>query len=146
MGNLLCSRSKNDTTLVSVSPSSPRSPRFKRASQLSTTQNGASPDADSLLKLSLDAFCRTLHLQDPHALRNLHIPPDVAQHVVDRLIETTKLDDVSVRFLKGQTLFQLDLNSYPEPIQLEWVRCLISESLEILDLSWTQVNKYWLFY
>ena len=69
------------------------------------------------------------------------IPPDVAQLLLDRLIETETLNDAAVLRLQGQLFFELHLDAYPEPIREFWIRgFLATEALEVLDLSRTQIT------
>ena len=134
---LICSRNKRDT----LDPLSPRiSPfgRFSRRKSLRASENRREFVVEgSLLASSLDTLARTLHFQDPSALARL--PSDLAQLVLNRLIEGGTLKDATVILLQGQPFYQLCLDSYPEPIREFWVRNLITDSLQYLNLSRTQV-------
>lgn len=93
---------------------------------------------DSLLGACLDVVVGTLHLQDPAALQAL--PLDLAQLLLDHLVETGKLNDAAVLCLQGQHFYQLNLDAYPEPIRDFWVRFLVRQSLESVVLSRTAVR------
>jgi hypothetical protein len=135
---VLCSKQSKEDPLLSprISPFG----RFTRRNSKQYDLRRTFVAEGSLLAASLDTLCKTLHLQSPAALSRL--PADLAQLLLDRLVQTGKLNDASVLRLQGQAFFQLCLDSYPNSIRDFWVRFLITESIEILDLSRTQVRNY----
>lgn len=133
---ILCSKSKRDP-LGTVSPRLSPFGRFSRRISQQSELTRSFVNEGTLLAASLDTLCKTLHLQSLDALCQL--PADLAQLLLDRLVQTGKLNDASVLRLQGQAFYQLCLDSYPNPIRDFWVRFLITESIEVLDLSRTQV-------
>jgi hypothetical protein len=137
---ILCSKSKHEhdplgTLAARISPFG----RFsRRISQQLTTRRNFVVEG-TLLAASLDTLVKTLHLQSPAAL--CYLPVDLAQLLLERLVQTGKLNDASVLRLQGQAFYHLCLDSYPHPIRDFWVRFLITESIEVLDLSRTQVGN-----
>lgn len=68
------------------------------------------------------------------------LPPDIAQLLLNKLVEKERLDDGVVLRLQGQFFFELLLDAYPEPIKDFWVRFLASELLQTIDLSRTRIT------
>jgi hypothetical protein len=136
---ILCSKQNKHDLLGTLSPRISPFGRFTRRISQQCGLRRTFVNEGTLLVASLDTLCKTLHLQTPAALCQL--PADLAQLLLDRLVQTGKLNDASVLRLQGQAFYQLCLDSYPNPIRDFWVRFLITESIEVLDLSRTQVKK-----
>ncbi len=93
----------------------------------------------SLLEKALHTVVASLPTQDPAALARL--PPDLAQLLLEALISSGRLTDASVVRLQGMAFYAVALDAYPDPIRDTWVRCLVTDALETLDLSRTQVSS-----
>ncbi|KAH7623687.1 hypothetical protein NADE_008510 [Nannochloris sp. 'desiccata'] len=139
---ILCSKQSKHDPLGTLSPRISPFGRFTRRISQQSDLRRTFVREGTLLVASLDTLCKTLHLQSPVALCQL--PADLAQLLLDRLVQTGKLNDASVLRLQGQAFYQLRLDSYPNPIRDFWVRFLITESIEVLDLSRTQIDNFML--
>ena len=129
---LLCSKSKVDR-----SGRAPRHP-FNSFRRRSSSRELPGPAAQrTLLDVALDALCETLHSQPPKALQRL--PPDLTQLVIDRLVDTQRLDDKAVARLAGLHFHDLHL-AENDALDAPWMRALCSPSLEAADLSRTEVR------
>lgn len=134
---VFCSKRKEDGSdaIARVSPFG----RFGRRSF--QYRKGVGVREGTLLFMALEQVCKTLHLQDTDALREL--PIDLAQLILDRLTENRSLNDALVLKLQGQQFYELRLDAYPIPIGDFWVRFLVTgETLETAILSRTQVKSH----
>ncbi len=136
---LLCSKGKDSADLIRsrLSPFG----RFGRRSFQHSRYRRVCQEG-SLLGCCIDVLVSSLHLQNPQAL--LTLPLDLAQLLLDRLVETGKLNDATVMRLQGQHFYELCLDRYPEHMKDFWVRFLVTESLEVAILSRTTV-RYWVY-
>jgi hypothetical protein len=137
---ILCSKSKDSLDSSALIPRISPFGRFTRRNTKYFNLRRTFVAENSLIAACLDSLCKNLHLQSPNALRQL--PIDLAQLLLDRLVQTGRLNDASVLRLQGLAFYQLTIDSYPLPIRDFWVRILITESIEVLDLSRTQVNRH----
>lgn len=115
----------------------PRSHRFgrRRGSKQSILLNGP----PTLLDSCIAAVTLNIQRLDPQAL--LHLCPDLAQLILDRLIDTELLNEATMaRLVSQQQHFHvIDLEAY-SGLAPDWVACLCSDSLERLILSKTAVS------
>lgn len=103
------------------------------------------PSDRSLVDLALGAVCEHIHDYAPTALAGL--PPDLAQLLLDGLIETGVLDEETATRLAGLSHYQLRLGGYPGPVTDGWLVSLTNSALEtiILDHSLVSEKGLWLF-
>jgi hypothetical protein len=130
-----CSKDRHKEGTLGVV--NPRSHRFgrRRVSKQSIVFDGP----PTLLDSCVAALARNIQRLDPQAL--LHLCPDLAQLILDRLIDTELLNEGTVaRLVSQQQHFHLlDLEAY-SGLTPDSVACLCSESLERLVLSKTAVS------
>lgn len=69
------------------------------------------------------------------------LPPDLAQLLLDRLLEGGGLNEDTLPYLSGLHFYQLRLDAYPAAITEAWIRILVTQTLEIAVLSRTQVRS-----
>jgi hypothetical protein len=135
--------SKRNVKQALVVPGSPfgRSTRFSRRNSIGT--NGLEDHGpDSLLGLCLGVASESLPHLPLHHLRAL--PPDLAQLILDRMIQTGQLNDASILRLAGQLYYSIHLDAYIHPIRDFWLRYLATSALESAVIRRTTVRTHFL--
>ncbi|GAB4818137.1 hypothetical protein N2152v2_005183 [Parachlorella kessleri] len=149
-----CSKAKHREA-PEAAPAARLSPfgRFRSLSRGLDEQRGCQPK--SLLQLSVEAAADNLaSLPRPQLLalaaadnlarlprpQLLALPTDLAQLILERLIDTERLDAAALPALAGQQFYSFDLTAYSKPVRGVWLRVLCTPSLESAVLSRTPVT------
>ena len=93
----------------------------------------------SLLGLAASAVCSNIEGYSAQELSAL--PPDLAQLVLDELVATCKLTRASLALFRGQSLWRLDLDDYPD-VTDEWLKLVSSSPLQVLSLGRCDAVSY----
>lgn len=124
---------------------SPRNSPFGKlkrslSSRTSATARATLPPRDrTLLDLALGRLCECIADLPAHRLDQL--PPDLAQALLDRLVECGALDEgVAIR-LGRLSHHRLALDSYPGPVTDEWLVPLVNPGMEIIKLGRSAVSE-----
>ncbi|RMZ56161.1 hypothetical protein APUTEX25_004585 [Auxenochlorella protothecoides] len=125
---------------------SPRNSPFGKlkrslSSRTSATARATLPPRDrTLLDLALGRLCECIADLPAHRLDQL--PPDLAQALLDRLVECGALDEgVAIR-LGRLSHHRLALDSYPGPVTDEWLVPLVNPGMEIIKLGRSAVTNH----
>lgn len=132
---IICSTRKYDVEEVLNARISP----FGKIRRKGRQWNLGPLDPSSLLSISLDALVHCLQKKCcPFPVHKL--PPDLAQLLLDRLLEAGGLNEATLPHLSGLHFYQLRLDAYPAAITDAWIRILVTQTLEVAVLSRTQVR------
>jgi len=119
------------------------SPFGRRKRLVDTKWGGAVGGQGGLLDRCIEVVCDTIEMQGNRGLE--YLPDDLMQLVVDRLIETERLDGEIAVLLRGGTFYALNADGYPMGAGgcgAWWLDNMFPVSLETVILSRTPVDDF----
>lgn len=110
------------------------------SSRTSATLRASLPPRErTLLDQTLGVVCAQVAEASVDGLDDL--PPDLAQALLDRLVECGGLDWEVAGRLQGLTHYRLSLPGYPGPVTDEWLESLVHEDIEVINLNRSLVRR-----
>ena len=119
------------------------SPFGRRKRLVDAKWGGAVGGQGGLLDRCIEVVCDTIEMQGERGLECL--PDDLIQLIVDRLIETERLNAQTALLLRGGTFYTLNVDGYPMDAGgcgAWWLDNMFPVTLETVILSRTPVDDY----